>query len=421
MSSRHVLALCAAALFAAACSSNPAERSATLVTAPSPVAIVDGIQGGVSGREAVSFPARADGVDFRTQLENKYLAMGRRPSQVIVDMEGEATWVGEYYRYRVNGCDHDTATQRVMSQIDGAAPGQICSLLVFPETAAYPPRDQIVDFRRQLGSKYQAMGRSAQSAVDPDGAAIWLGEYYRYRTSGCDHATATQKVMSQIDGAAAPPSCVVQCAYHVTTPVTVSADGGAFVADLRRTSGSCDWVAVTDTPWITLAAPRAGTDRSQLSYAVAANPTTGAPRSGQIRFVYPGGISYLDINQGAPTYKLAFQFFDPATSTLPATECLLRTPNTICTLSAITATLPASMASYEWKVEYSYAGTKTRTQVGPLSTFSFTESCGVAPPEGSVIPITVTLKATDTAGNTATIFSGQGTQPPLQMRFFNCS
>lgn len=421
MLSRHLLALCAAVMLAAACSSQPAERSATSPTAPSPVALADGIPGGVSGREAVSFPARADGLEFRTQLENKYVAMGRRPSQVIVDMEGEATWVGEYYRYRVNGCDHDTATQRVMSQIDGAAPGQVCSLLVFPETAAYPPRDQIVDFRRQLGSKYQAMGRSAQSAVDPDGAAIWLGEYYRYRTSGCDHATATQKVMTQIDGGATPPSCSVACAYHVSTPVTVSPDGGSFVAELSRTSGSCDWVAVTDTPWITLARPLTGTDRSRLSYTVAANPNTGAPRSGSIRFVYPGGFSYLDIQQGADTYKLAFQLFDPATSTAPTLECLLRTTSTICTLSAVTATLPAAMASYDWKVEYSYAGLKTRTQVGQLSTFSFTESCGVAPPEGTVIPITVTLKATDAAGNSATIYSGQGTQPPLQMRFFNCS
>ena len=123
MSSRHVLALCAAAVFAAACSSQPSERSAASPTAPSIVAVADGMQGGVSGREAVDFPPRADGVEFRTQLENKYLAMGRRPSQVIVDMEGEATWVGEYYRYRVNGCDHDTATQRVMTQIDGASTG----------------------------------------------------------------------------------------------------------------------------------------------------------------------------------------------------------------------------------------------------------------------------------------------------------
>ncbi|MEO7158440.1 MAG: hypothetical protein ABI039_12805 [Vicinamibacterales bacterium] len=57
----------------------------------------------------------------------------------------------------------------------------------------------------------------------------------------------------------------------------------------------------------------------------------------------------------------------------------------------------------------------------PLLTFPFTESCGVAPPEDSVIPITVSLKATDAAGDSATIFCGQATQPPLQMRFFNCS
>ena len=49
-----------------------------------------------------------------------------------------------------------------MTQVDGGAPGPVCSALVFPETAVYPPRDQIVDFRRQLGTKYQAMGRSAE-------------------------------------------------------------------------------------------------------------------------------------------------------------------------------------------------------------------------------------------------------------------
>ena len=419
MSSRHVAALCAAALFAAACSSNRSEPSAASPTGPSAVAIDDLTPGGAPRGAVVAFPARADGVGFRSQLENKYVSMGRTPSQVIVDQEGEATWVGEYYRYRVNGCDHDTATQRVMAQIDGVAPGPICSLLAFPETAAYPPRDQIVDFRRQLGTKYQAMGRSAQSAVDPDGAAIWLGEYYRYRTSGCDDATATRNVMTQIDGGAPPPSCATQCAYFVQTPATVSGNGGAYVADLRRTSGSCDWIAVTDTPWITLSRPITGTDRSLLNYTVAAN--TGAPRSGSIRFVYPGGISYLDVQQGAPAYNLAFQFFDPATSTSPATECLVRTTSTICTLTAVTASLPAPMASFDWKVEYAYGGTKVRTQVGPLPTFSFTESCGVSPAEGSPILLNVTLKATDAAGNSATVYSGQGAQPPLQLRVFNCS
>ena len=201
---RRSFAIFLAVACLSACSRDPQEPHAAMPTSPS--AVTPDTTGGsfVSRPAVIAFPPRPDGVEFRAQLENKYLAMGRRPAAVIVDQEGEATWIGEYYRYRVNGCDHDTATQRALAQIDGAPPGQICSLLVFPENAVYPPRDHVVDFRRQLGAKYQAMGRSAQSAVDPEGAAIWLGEYYRYRTSGCDHATATQKVMAQIDGNAAP-------------------------------------------------------------------------------------------------------------------------------------------------------------------------------------------------------------------------
>ena len=53
----------------------------------------------------------------------------------------------------MNGCDHPTAVQRVMSQIDGNPPGGICAenrdfVIVFP------PRDQTMDFRRQLETKY---------------------------------------------------------------------------------------------------------------------------------------------------------------------------------------------------------------------------------------------------------------------------
>jgi hypothetical protein len=224
--------------------------------------------------------------------------------------------------------------------------------------------------------------------------------------------------MVQIDGGVAPATCAVQCAYTMGNPVSIPGNGGTFSVTAYRTSGSCDWLALTDSPWITINRPFTGSDRSSVSYTVAAN--TGAPRSGRIQLTYPGGPSYLDINQGAPSYNLAFQFFDPATSTAPATECLIKTTATICTLNAVTATLPASMASFDWKVEYAYGGTKVRTQVGPLPTFSFTESCGVSAAEGSPVAVQVTLKATDTAGNTATIYSGQGTQPPLQLRTFNC-
>jgi hypothetical protein len=418
MVGRQSIAIFLAAIVAG-CAHDRGDSVAALPTSPS--AVVEAPRGGdfVSRREVVGFPARGDGVQFRAELESKYVSMGRGPSQVYVDAEGEAIWIGEYDRYRVNGCDHDTATQRTLAQIDGAAPGQVCSLLAFPENAVYPPRDHVVDFRRQLGAKYQAMGRTAQSAVDPDGAAIWLAEYYRYRTSGCDHATASQRTMTQIDGQPAPATCVVACAYNMTTPVSHPGIGGTFTSDLRRTSGTCDWVARTDDTWITLNGPLFGTDRTVFTYTVAAN--SGGPREGSIRFVYAGGISYLNIRQGAPQYSLSFLLFDPAvSSTTPATECLLKTTSTICTLTAVTATLPNSVTSYDWRVEYAYGGTKVRTQVGALPSFSFSESCGASAPDGSPILMRVTLKATDAAGNSATIYSGEGTQPPLQLRSFNC-
>ena len=132
--------------------------------------------------------------------------------------------------------------------------------------------------------------------------------------------------MTQIDGNPAPETCVVQCAYQVDTPATVPGAGGTFAAYLRRTSGSCEWIALSESPWITLARPITGGDRSALTYNVAAN--TGAARTGWIRFVYPGGITYLEVRQGAPSGVTGFQFFDPATSTNPVTECAIRTTST---------------------------------------------------------------------------------------------
>jgi hypothetical protein len=407
----------AAAAFAAGCSDDNKVATSAMPTAPSAMTAVD-VTDAVSRPTIVDFPERSEAIDFRTQLETKYASgLGRTPAQVYVDPEGEVVWIGEYERYRVNGCDHNTATQNVMVQIDGATPPPICSVRFFPETALYPPRDQVVDFRRQLGNKYQAMGRSAQSAVDADGAAIWISEYYRYRTSGCDHQTATQKTMTQIDGNPAPESCLVTCVYRVSSATTsIPAAGGTFSADIERTSGSCDYLAVSESEWISLARPISGSGRGVLMFNVANN--TGAPRTGSIRFQWPGGVTSLQITQGS--LNLAFQFFDPATSTSPTTECQLRTTSTTCTLQAVTQNLPNPVASYSWHVEYAYGGSKVRTQTGSSPTFSFTESCGVSDPNGSVIPLVVRLTATDTVGNSATLISGQGGQPALQLKSFNC-
>jgi hypothetical protein len=420
LSNRFLLILLTFAALISGCADKQQPAFSELPTGPSTLAPAPFTGGGGWGPNTVNYPPRADGLDFRNQLEAKYANQLRRPvTTTYVDMEGEVAWIGEYDRYRVNGCDHNTATQRALSQVDGAAASPVCDVRFFPETAIYPSRDDLVDFRRQLGTKYQAMGRTAQSAVDPDGAGIWIGEYLRYRTSGCDHATAVQNVMTQIDGNPTPETCLEQCSYAFSPSYgSAPAVGGAFSAQLDRVSGACNWIAESEVPWITMNRPITGGNHDSMSYVVTPNP--GGSRRGNIRVTIPGGTLFFEVSQDAPGANLTFQFYDPATSTVPSTECQLKTPNTICTLFAVSTVLLPTV-TYNWRVTYSYNGSRIRTQDGNLPTISFTESCATAAGSAGVIPLSVTLTATDTAGNIRTLTSGQGGQPALQLRALACS
>src|SRR5688500_10413145 len=210
--------LMAVMLVASVACSNPDRGRRASVAGPS-AASIDATPmgvGGISGPMDVLFPSRADSFDFRNQLETKYqTGLNRAPSQTYVDREGEVVWVQEYIRYRVNGCDHATAIARVMTQIDGGAPGGICAenrdvLILFP------PRNETMDFRLQLETKYQQMGRAPQASfVDAEGSVIWTQEYMRYRVNQCDHASAQQKVFQQIDGGAVAATCVPDCFYRM--------------------------------------------------------------------------------------------------------------------------------------------------------------------------------------------------------------
>jgi hypothetical protein len=418
ISLNRISALAAIAALATACAPDRDVTSSAMPTAPSAFA-PDGAGTAVARPAIVNFPGREDAVDFRRQLETKYATgLGRPPAQVYVDMEGEVVWIEEYDRYRVNGCDHTTATQYVLTQVDGAAPSPVCSVRYFPETAIYPPRNEVVDFRRQLGTKYQSMGRSAQSAVDAEGAAIWTAEYLRYRTSGCDHATATERTMTQIDGNPAPETCLTACVYHVSPQhAVVPSVGGTFTAQVYRASGACDYVALSESPWITLARPISGSGQGVQTYNVASN--SGGPRTGWVRFQWPTGVTYLEVQQG--TFNIGFQFFDPATSAVPTTECQLKTTTTTCTLTAAAQNLSSPIVSYSWRVQYAYGGTsKAWAQSSASPSFSFNESCSPSDPAGTPVPLSVTLTATDATGNSSTAVSGQGGQPALQLRSFTC-
>ena len=125
--SRLVVAVCALTLTLSACSGGDTRTVASAPTAPTDLAAATPGVPGVSGPTAMPSPPRNETVDFRNQLETKYQSgLNRSASLTAVDREGEVTWIQEYIRYRVSGCDPGTAVQRAMTQIDGGAAGPDC-------------------------------------------------------------------------------------------------------------------------------------------------------------------------------------------------------------------------------------------------------------------------------------------------------
>lgn len=166
-----------------------------------------GGSGGGSG--TVSFPPRNESLDFRSQLETKYRdGLRRTQAPTYVDAEGDIVWTQEYLRYRVNQCTHQQAIDRVMSQIDGGPIPGVCAPAP-SGTVQFPPRNEPLDFRNQLESKYRdGLKRGATTtSIDQEGDVVWTQEYLRYRVNGCGHGIAVQNVFTQIDGSAAPPVC----------------------------------------------------------------------------------------------------------------------------------------------------------------------------------------------------------------------
>lgn len=409
-----------------ACSRTNDRVVAALPTSPSSTALTaDGqilFVGGVSGPMDVLFPSRADSFAFRNDLENKYQQMGRSLTQTRVDKEGEVVWTQEYIRYRVNGCDHGTAVQRVMTQIDGGAAGGICAAP--PEgLVEFPSRADSLDFRRQLETKYTTMGRGlSQTFVDQEGSVIWIQEYLRYRTNGCDHLTAEQKVFSQIDGGPVPDVCRVPCSLSASPSGTLFGFvGGNGSFEVRPNQANCNigWTASSDSSWLTFASTLSpGQGFSQFPYFVTQN--NGSTRFGKITINWSGGSSTYTVEQAGTIFNSGFTLTDPFRSGNQATdECHLRSTSTPCNLSSY-ANLPGNTYTYAWTVSYTNVTQKIFTGTG--STLSFSDTCGGAASsvEGPAADLNVTLTIQDDQGNSITMRSGQGNQPPLRVRIFPC-
>jgi hypothetical protein len=411
----------------ASCSRQPNRTVAALPTSPSET--VSGVSaitfiGGVSGPMDVLFPGRNDSFQFRNDLETKYqTGLNRSLTTTFVDKEGEVVWTQEYIRYRVNGCDHATAVSRVMTQIDGGVAGGICAAP--PEgLVLFPSRADSLQFRRELETKYQSMGRGLSSTyVDAEGAVIWIQEYLRYRANACDHATATQKVFSQIDGGPVPDTCFVPCTYVVNpSNLDLPSSSSTQTFEIRPVPTACAFTAESDASWLTFPAEFRNGNGFTPNIPLTVSQNNGSGRTGRITVRWSGGSTQLTVFQAGTPFAASFTMTDPFRSGGGATtECWFRSTNTPCNFTA-TANLPGSGYVYNWTATYFYGVQETVTQTGPSSSFSISDTCGDtgSTADGAPSDLSVTLTVTDDRGNSVTIRSGDGDQPALVVRRFTC-
>jgi hypothetical protein len=157
----------------------------------------------------VTFPPRNEPFSFRQQLETTYRDGLRRSAvSTFVDIEGTIVWTQEYLRYRVNGCGHTDAVNRVVSQILGGGIQPVCADFT-GTTVSFPPRNEPAAFRATLEGVYRdSLRRGAvTSFVDAEGDIVWTQEYFRYRLNGCNNQQATERVLVQVLGGSVQPTC----------------------------------------------------------------------------------------------------------------------------------------------------------------------------------------------------------------------
>jgi hypothetical protein len=124
------------------------------------------------------------------------------------------------------------------------------------------------------------------------------------------------------------------------------------------------------------------------------------------------------------TMVVGFQLFDPARQTSATDTCHI-TSGIASTCEVRSTSFPLgnnAIVSYDWTVQYTYDTVKTLTQSGSNPNFPFSDTCGgpTSTPEGALQPLSVTLRITDSLGNTATATSGSGSQRPLFIALHTC-
>jgi hypothetical protein len=144
---------------------------------------------------------------FRTELEATYAgALGRQASTTPLDSHAAGSWLRRYLRYRVHGCTHEATVDALQRQFMEGARLPLCRPLA---RLVFPPRNETVAFRRLLETWAAERGlRARPTFVDLEGEAVWLQQYLYFRSMGCGHEDATNRVTAEITqrGGGAPCS-----------------------------------------------------------------------------------------------------------------------------------------------------------------------------------------------------------------------
>ena len=117
-----------------------------------------------------TFPPRNEPLAFMQQLEAKYRdSLRRTAGSSFVDVEGNIVWTQEYLRYRVSGCSHASAQQKVFDQIDGRGVQADCAPLVAAPSPR-PPTSGLSCGAPSIVTCINGGGQGTPTALCSDGA-----------------------------------------------------------------------------------------------------------------------------------------------------------------------------------------------------------------------------------------------------------
>jgi hypothetical protein len=339
----------------------------------------------------VTFPPRDQSLRFRQELEAYYRdVIGRPASASFVDLEGTIVWTQEYLRYRVNGCNHATATARVLAIIDGGATQPVCSTVSTP----FPPRNEPFQFRQDLEVKYRDTLRRGPTLtfVDVEGDIVWTQEYFRYRTMSCTDAQASARVIEQVRGGPPASTCSGLCGITVSEPVVSFNELGDSRSVTITTSAGCSWTATSDSPWLTIISGSSGNGTGTLRYQVAPMTTPGT-RNGVITI----GDQMVRVRQVNDPISASFQMLQGGS---PTGACNLGGSGASnCSLDGTASR--GAISSYQWSTTQfrSVGGNVSRSYSGAVVNLG-SITCTVN--GNSQERFDVTLTVVDSSGRTAT-------------------